>query len=216
MTALRASLAEEPTLAAKCDLAVAAVTAGDAAAALTALHAISGQSCPFPPPSDTQAAPILVAFTEGLNPKKAGKALDRLTALAGKSTGAAAALLGTAIRVVALNAAQDAYRAGQLAPARKYLATAKAANARYGNDEIAADLAVLDLADGHVDVAIGELDKLSAKVPEALVNLGIAFERKGDHVRALDTWRRARKLGVRFAPLTEWIESKERIYGGEP
>jgi tetratricopeptide (TPR) repeat protein len=210
---VRAAASGEATLATKCDLAVAAVVANDATAALAALRAIAGQSCPFPPPADTQAAPILAAFVAGLNPKQAGKALDRLTALGGKSTGAAQALLGTAIRVVALNAAQDAYRAGQLAAARKYLATAKAANAKVGSDEIAHDLAVLDLADGKLEAAIGELDRLAPKVPEALVNLGLAYERAGDQTRALDAWRRARKLGVRFAPLAEWIESKERVYG---
>jgi predicted negative regulator of RcsB-dependent stress response len=160
--------------------------------------------------------PILAAFTEGLNPKRAAKSLERLTALGGKSTGGAAALLGTAIRVVALNAAQDAYRDGQLAAARKYLATAKAANAKVGNDEVAHNLAVLDLADGKVDSAIAQLERLSSKVPEALVNLGIAYERKGDQAKALDAWRRAKKLGVRFGPLPEWIDAKERIYGGAP
>jgi len=213
---LRAALATEPTLATRCDLAVAEVAANDGAAALASLRAISGQSCPFPPPADTQAAPILAAFTEGLSARRAGKALERLTALGGKATGPAAALLGTAIRVVALNAAQEAYRAGELGAARRYLATAKAANARVGADEIAQDLAVLDLAAGNVDAAIAQLDRLAAKVPEALVNLGIAYERKGDQARALDAWRRARKLGVRFAPLAEWIESKERIYGDAP
>ena len=71
------------------------------------------------PPADTQAAPILVAFTEGRTAKRASKALDRLTALAGKSSGPAAVLLGTATRVVALEAASDAYRNGQLALARR-------------------------------------------------------------------------------------------------
>jgi tetratricopeptide (TPR) repeat protein len=213
---LRAAVSVDPTLARRCDLAVAAVASGDATAALTALKAVAGQSCPFPPPADTQATPILIAFTEGLNPKRAAKALDRLTALGGKSTGAAAALLGTAIRVVALNAASDAYHDGNVGAARKFLATAKAANARVGNDEVAHNLAVLDLADGHVDVAIQQLDRLTGKVPEALVNLGIAYERKGDQPKALDAWRRAKKAGVRFAPLSEWIDAKERIYGGAP
>jgi tetratricopeptide (TPR) repeat protein len=211
---LRAATASDPTLARKCDLAVAAVASGDTGAAVTALRAIAGQSCPFPPPADTQAAPILVAFTEGLTPARAAKSLDKLTALGVKSSGAAAALLGTAIRVVALNAAQNAYHDGQLGQARKYLATAKAANARVGNDEVAHNLAVLDLADNHVDAAIAELDRLTGKVPEAWINLGIAYERKGDHVRALDAWQHAKKAGVRFAPLPEWIEAKERIYGG--
>ena len=203
----------EATLVRKCDLAVASVVAADAAAAISALKAIQGQSCPFPPPADTQAAPILIAFTEGLTPKKASKALDRLTALSGKSTGVAAQMLGTAIRVVALNAAQDAYRNGQLPQARKFLATARTANAKVGGDEVTHNLAVLDLADGKYDAAITQLEKLGGRVPEALVNLGIAYERKGDHVKALDAWRRAKKAGARFGPLTEWIESKERIYG---
>jgi tetratricopeptide (TPR) repeat protein len=212
---MRAAAQTEATLATKCDLAVAAVAANDTTAALTALKAISGQSCPFPAPADTQAAPILIAFTEGLSARRAPRALERLTALAPKATGPAAAMLGTAIRVVALNAALDAYRAGDVTAARKYLATAKAANAKTGADEVAHNVAVLDLADGKVDAAIAQLERLSARVPEALVNLGIAYERKGDHAKALDAWRRAKKAGVRFPQLQDWIDAKERIYGGE-
>lgn len=213
---LRASVAVEPLLATKCDLALAAVVTGEARDALTALRAVTGQSCPFPPPADTQAAPILTAFTEGRTPKRASKALDRLTALAGKSSGPAAVLLGTATRVVALEAASDAYRGGQLALARRYLQAGKSASSRIGQDELAHNLAVLDVADGNLDAAIGVLERLAPKLPEALVNLGIAYERKGDPVRALDAWRRARRAGVRFAPLGDWIESKERIYGSAP
>ncbi|NVB81087.1 MAG: hypothetical protein HOV81_22010, partial [Kofleriaceae bacterium] len=207
----------EAQLARKCDLAVAAVAASDSQAALSALKAVQGQSCPFPSPADTQAAPILIAFTEGLSAKRAGKSLDRLTSLGGKSTGPAAQLLGTSIRVVALNAAQDAYKGNQVAKARKYLASAKAANARVGSDEVAHNLAVLDLVEGKLDAAIAQLEKLAPRVPEALVNLGIAYEKKGEHAKALDAWKRARKAGVRFAPLADWIDAKERIYGeGEP
>ncbi|CAN5842287.1 hypothetical protein BH11MYX3_BH11MYX3_46120 [soil metagenome] len=213
---LRASAAADPALSTKCDLALAAVVVGDQGPALAALKAVNGQSCPFPPPADTQAAPILSAFTEGRNARRASKALDRLTALAGKSSGPAAVLLSTSIRVVALEAAQDAYRSGQTAQARKYLTSARNVNSRVGTDELAHNLAVLDLVDGNVDSAITQLERVSGKVPEALVNLGIAYERKGDPVKALDAWRRARKAGVRFAPLTEWIESKERIYGEAP
>ena len=74
--------------------------------------------------------------------------------------------------------------------------------------------ALRNLADGNVDAAINVLERVSTKLPEALVNLGIAYERKGDPLKALDAWRRARKAGARFAPLNDWIESKERIYGG--
>ena len=212
-----AAIPGESQLPRRCDLAVASVAASDSQAALAALKAVQGQSCPFPAPADTQAAPILIAFTEGLSARRAGKSLDRLTSLGSKASGPAAQLLGTSLRVVALNAAQDAYKNGQLAQARKYLAAAKSANARVGNDEVAHNLAVLDLVDGKVDSAIAQLDKLAPRVPEALVNLGIAYEKKGEHAKALDAWKRARKAGVRFAPLADWIDAKERIYGeGEP
>lgn len=212
---LRGSVAAEASLAARCDLALAAVVAGEPGPALVALRAVSGQSCPFPPPADTQAASILIAFTEGLNAKRSARALDRLVALRGKSSGPAAVLLDTSIRVVALSAANEAYRAGQLAQVKKHLAAARRANARVGTDEVAHNLAVIDLLEGRYDAAIAAFERLATKEPEALVNAGIAYERKGDHVRALDAWRRARRAGARFAPLADWIEAKERIYGGD-
>jgi tetratricopeptide (TPR) repeat protein len=210
---MKGSVAAEVTLPRKCDLALAAVVAGEPGFALVSLRTVNGQSCPFPAPADMQAAPILIAFTEGLSARRAAKAVDKLTSLAGKSTGPAKVLLDTSIRVVALEAAQDAYRAGQFAQARKFLTTARGSNARVGTDEVAHNLAVMDLVEGKVDAAIAQLERIAPRVPEALVNLGIAFERKGDPVKALDAWRRARKAGVRFAPLADWIEAKERIYG---
>jgi len=213
---LKASVAADPALSTKCDLALAAVMVGEPNTALAALKAVQGQSCPFPSPADTQAAPILAAFTEGRTAKRASRALDRLQALAPKAIGPASALLATSIRVVALEAAQDAYRGGSSTQARRFLTIAKNANSRVGTDEVAHNLAVLDLADGNVDAAIAVLERVAGKVPEALVNLGIAYERKGDPVKALDAWRRARKANVRFPQLADWIESKERIYGGAP
>ncbi len=214
---LRASVGAEPTLAAKCDLALGTVVAGEVGPALTALRAISGQSCPFPAPADVQAAPILIAFIEGrAGGRRAVRALDRLNALGAKATGVVATLLSNAVRIVALEAAQDAYRRGQLAETRKYLAAARASTSRIGTDELIHNLAVLDLAEGKADAAIAALERMTAKLPEALVNVGLAYERKGDHVKALDAWRRARKAGVRFAPLADWIDSKERIYGDGP
>jgi tetratricopeptide (TPR) repeat protein len=216
---LELSVKDEPTLAARCDLALAAVVAGEVGAAMSALRAITGKTCPFPPPADTQAAPILIGFTEGLNarsPQRRTKALDRLTKLVGKSSGTAAVLLNTSLRVIALEAARDAVNEGRVTLVRKFLQVARKANARVGADDVAHGFAVLELLEGRTDSAIALLDKIAPKVPEALVHLGIAYERKGEPVKALDAWRRARKAGVRFAPLADWIESKERIYGGAP
>jgi hypothetical protein len=116
--------------------------------------------------------------------------------------------------VVALNAADDAYRSGKLGPARKYLAAARKAETKAGSDEVTLDLAVIDVADGRLDAAIAALDRLAPRMPEAMVNLGVAYDKKGDGARALDLWRRAKKEGARFGLLDEWIASKERIWGG--
>ncbi len=213
---LAAADSADSSLAKKCDLALAAVVAGEQGAALKALKKVSGQSCPFPSPADTQAAPILVAFIEGRSAKKASKSLDKLTNLSGKSTGAAAVLLNTAIRVVALEAAQDAYRSGSTTSAKKFLTTAKNASSRTGTDEIAHNLAVIELAEGRLDNAITALDKIAAKVPEAYVSLGIAYEKKGEPMKALEAWKKAKRSNVRFAQLNDWIEAKERIYGEGP
>ena len=212
---LKASVAAAPALAARCDLALAAVVAGDAPVAQTALAAVTGQSCPFSS-GDVLIVPILVAFTDGLAPRRAGRALARLTALTGRATGPAAALLGTAIRVVALEAAAEAYRAGRIAQARGFLATARSARTRLGGDEVAHDAAVLDVADGKLDAAIAQLARLEPRLPDALITLGVAYERQDDPKRALDAWRRARQAGARFAPLAGWIDAKERVYGAAP
>ena len=133
--------------------ALAAVATGDRDRAAARLKAIAKLRCPFPAPADTQAVPILTAFVDGLNPRRAGKAVDKLAALARSATGVSRALAGSALRVVAMSAADQAYRAGKLAEARKHLATARAVEVRAGADELAYDLAVLDLADGKLDAA---------------------------------------------------------------
>jgi len=53
-----------------------------------------------------------------------------------------------------------------------------------GNDEVAHNFAVLDLLEGRLDAAIAQLDRLAARVPEALINLGIAYFTRASHPRA--------------------------------
>jgi tetratricopeptide (TPR) repeat protein len=213
---LKASAEGKPELATTCDLVLAAASSGDAATALKALGEVGGRRCPFPPPADLLAAPILSAFLDGLAPRQAGKVLGRLTALAGKASGPAAVLLGTAIHATALAAADDAYRSDHTSQARTFLTAARGANARIAGEEIAYDLALLELADGRIEPAIVEFERLASKLPEALVALGLAYERQGDPQKALEAWRRASKAGARFAPLADWIRAKERIYGEPP
>ena len=78
---------------------------------------------------------------------------------------------------------------------------------------MAANLALLDLVEGKTDSAIAQLERIGPKVPEALVTLGIAYEKKGEPQKALDAWKRARKAGAKLGPLNDWIDAKERVYG---
>jgi hypothetical protein len=168
--------------------------------------------------------PILAAFAEGLDPQRAGGAFDRLTGLARKASGPAKQLVASAIRVVAVEAAAEAYRRGRIAATRRYLVAARsdaggagdARDAQLGGDELAYDLALLDVTEAvagpKLDAVIAQLERLAPRLPEALVTLGLAYERSGQPRKALEAWRRARKAGLRFAPLAAWIDWKQRMY----
>ncbi len=202
----------------RCDLALATVATGEREAARKRLTAVAKLRCPFPAPADTQAVPILRAFADGLDARRAAVALKALGKLEGKVTGAARRLIDAAIRVVALRGAELAYRDGKLAAARVLLKRAQGRAAKVGGDELALDLVVLDIAEGTLDGAAAALERLAPKLPEALISLGVLADRAGDGATALAHWRAARKAGVHFAPLDAWIASKQRIWrsGGQP
>src|SRR5437899_12816509 len=63
------------------------------------------------------------------------------------------------------------------------------------------NLAVLDLAQGKTAQAKAALEQLGARPPEALVNLGLIYERQGDIQKALQLWQQSGKAGR----VREWI-----------
>src|SRR5690606_19203087 len=142
---------------------------------------------------------------------RARKALDRLEALRRKASGVAEPLLRQAAGDIALRAAADAYANGNVKRAASYLTIARTYDKR--SPELAHNLAVVDLSSGAVDRALGALVGLVGDVLEARVNLGIAYEKKGDPLKALSAWKQAAAAGVRFSPLKDWIEAKERFWG---
>ena len=125
-------------------------------------------------------------------------------------------LAETAIRVVAMTAAADAYAKGNIKKARELLVRARRAETRGVSPELAHDLAALDVSDGKGAAAVPVLQGLTGEVPEAWITLGLAYEQDGKPLDALDAYRRADKAGVKFAPLAEWIAAKERVFGGAP
>jgi tetratricopeptide (TPR) repeat protein len=80
--------------------------------------------------------------------------------------------------------------------------------------ELDNNLAAIDLFYGRIPMAEKVFQAVSAKVPEALVNLGIIKDRQGDGKAALDYYRRAQDRGVKSAKLKEWIDVKVRLWGG--
>jgi len=197
----------------RCDLALATVVAGEYDVARRRLRALARTACPFAPPGDTLAVPILLAFLDGLDARTPDRALARLGSLEARATGPTRALLATATRILAIAGADRAYRDRKLARARTLLLRAKRV-AGGGDDELAHDLAVLDVAAGKLDDAERVLEKLAPRIPEALIQLGVIADRRGDGAAALDRWREARRAGAQFAPLDDWITAKERIHGG--
>jgi tetratricopeptide (TPR) repeat protein len=198
----------------RCDLALASTGNGQRDVALEHLKKLekAKAKCPFVAPADELAVPILIAWNEGATLRKARKALERLEKLRSKARGVAEPLARLAARDIALRAAQEAYGNGNLKSAGKFLADAKLYDKR--SPELAHNLAVIDLSNGDVDEAIRELERVKDEVPEAYVNLGIAYDRKHDPTKALEYWRKAQALGVRFKSLDDWIETKQRFWGG--
>ncbi len=198
----------------RCDLALAHTGNGSRAPALELLKKLekSKAKCPFVSPADELAVPILIAWNEGASLKKAKKALTRLEALRKKASGVAEPLARLAGKDIALRAAQEAYDGGSLKSAASYLADAKLYDKR--SPELAHNLAVIDLANGKLDDAIDALKAIADVVPEANVNLGIAYEKKGEPLKALEYWKKAVAEGVHHRGLDEWIETKERFWGG--
>ncbi len=198
----------------RCDLALAHTGNGSHVPALEILKKLekSKVKCPFVAPADELAVPILIAWNEGASLKKAKKALQRLEALRKKASGVAEPLARLAGRDIALRAAQEAYEGGSVKSAASYLSDARLYDKR--SPELAHNEAVVDLANGKLDDAIDGFEKIADDVPEAYVHLGIAWEKKGDAIKALEYWRTAKSKGAHWSKLDDWIETKERFWGG--
>jgi tetratricopeptide (TPR) repeat protein len=206
-------------IAVRCELALAATGAGDRDAAERALSAIEGKGvrCPFPPPADELAVPILSAIASGSgDATRAERALKRLGSLGRRGAGGATErLIADATRFVAIRAATDAYAKGRVDKARRFLDVARRQKGTANAPELTLDLAVLDLEAGRIDDAIRAFERVAGEVPEALIHLSIAYDKKGDRAASLEALERAERANVRFPPLKDWLAAKRRIYGGD-
>ena len=81
--------------------------------------------------------------------------------------------------------------------------------------ELEHNLAVIDLFAGQARRRRSGCSTRSATRPcEALVNLGIVRDRQGESKKALELYKRAMARGRARAQAAEWIDVKERLFGG--
>ena len=80
--------------------------------------------------------------------------------------------------------------------------------------ELEHNLAVIDLFSGKAPQAERVFDALGTRPCEARVNLGILRDRQGESKKALELYKQAKACGAHAPKLAEWIDVKERLFGG--
>jgi Flp pilus assembly protein TadD len=124
----------------------------------------------------------------------------------GKFAGKVKELIGSSWQFVA--AAQ--YRAGNSGAAKRSLANAQRhATSKSDRALLAHNKEVLTMSGS----AVKTFDSMGANPPEALVNLGIAYDRAGQSKQAYDAWVKAKSKNARAPKLQDWIDAKKRIFG---
>lgn len=222
---------DEVPVALRCDHALAKMsTPGGNATRI--LQELGKTECSFAA-GEGLALKLLGAVSESETPSRAGAALASVLRQPPRSAVARPVWLA-ALRVVAINAAAEAYRQGNVGAAREHLRRARTTRLAFGEEELALGEKILELhplfaasinesGRARMRAAVPVLERLTQRVPEADVALGLAYDYLRDPA-ALAAWRRARRNGVRLPQLSGWIEAKERIEappvgaapGGEP
>lgn len=166
------------------------------------------------PPFDKIGAELFTAYAW----YREGSVASRLKAaaifekLVGKVTGGLQARLKELLRSAWEFAAYEQFVAGKVADAAASLKKADAFAAGGSRKTIEHNLAVLDMVAGRGNPG-ATFERLGGDPPEALVNMGIVAEKKGDPRKAYNLWTQARARGVKFGKLDDWIEAKKRIFG---
>ena len=199
-------------------LGLAYVDAGLAsrATALFTQAAKKGNLSYLRPPFDTIGGEFFAAYTlyrdnNAASRARAAAMFEKLSAQKGLPA-PLAAKIRELLRSTWELAAYDAYQRGQAKDAEADLKKAAAlapADRRLGIEH---NQAVLDI-ERNAAAAKAALSRMTERIPEALVNLGIIAERDGDSRAAYDDWVSARARGARTPRLEDWIDSKKRLFG---
>jgi tetratricopeptide (TPR) repeat protein len=210
----------------------AAISCGEAIAALksnkiqqaedawdAAIKTGGDNACQFRPPYDKLGTKFFVAYTQyrdSGSPQKREGAVKQFTQLVGKAQGGTADWLRALLRSGYELLAYDFYQRSDEKRAGQFLASASKVLAKGDKRELEHNLAVIDLFSGRGQQAERVFDALGTRPCEARVNLGIMRDRQGESKKALDLYKQAKACGARTPKLNEWIDVKERLFGGAP
>ncbi|MDB4968948.1 MAG: repeat-containing protein [Myxococcales bacterium] len=211
---------------------LAAVSCGEAIAALKAnkisqaedaweqaMKSGGDNACTFRPPYDKLGTRFFVAYTQyrdSGSPAKREGAVKLFTQLVTKTTGGTADWLRALLRSGYELLGYDFYQRSDEKRAGQFLASAAKVQAKGDKRELEHNLAVIDVFSGKATQAEKVFDALGARPCEARLNLGILHDRVGESKKALELYKQARACGVHAPKLAEWIDVKERLFGGTP
>jgi tetratricopeptide (TPR) repeat protein len=203
---------------AACYEGVAALKAQRVPQAVEAFRrAATGGGCKLKPPHDKLGTSFLLAYAgyrDASSPKTREEAAKLFGQLVPKASGATADTLKALQRSTYELLAFDYFTRSDEKRAEQSLRLAARVVGKADRRELDHNQAVLDLALGRTAQAQRTFDALNGRPPESLVNQGIMKDRAGDSRGALALYRRAWERGVRSARLREWIDVKERLFGG--
>jgi tetratricopeptide (TPR) repeat protein len=208
---------------AECMAALAAAQAGQYKTAREQAARAKESGCELVSPYSKFGTELLLAFITYRSSNTAAqreqllKTLSKLQSRAGGSSdsGPVQKLLRALLFSTYLALAYDYHLSGRNKLVGPALRNAQKFQVRTGEDDdaiLAHNLAVADVLEGRSG---GErvFERLGSRPPEALVNLGILYDRRGEIRRALELYRKALERGARTSRLREWIDTKDRLLG---
>jgi tetratricopeptide (TPR) repeat protein len=225
---VEAAKAPKGTLTAK---EIAAVDCGEAIAALkankiqqaedswdAAVKAGGENGCQFRSPYDKLGIKFFTAYTQYRDAGSTAKresAVKLFAQLVSRATGGTADNLRALLRSGYELLAYDFYQRSDEKRAASYLASASKVPTKSADKrDLEHNVAVIDLFSGKAPQAERVFDALGTRPCEARVNLGILRDRQGESKKALELYKQAKACGAHAPKLAEWIDVKERLFGG--
>ncbi len=180
-------------------------------------RAKAGGGCALKPPYDKLGTAFIEAYTnyrDTAGPAKRESAGKTFSGLSAKVQGGTKDWLLALARSASELAGFDWFSKGDEKRAEINLRAAARVLSKGDRRLIDHNLAVVDMTLGRAGLAEKAFEGMAGRPPESLCNIGIIKDRSGDSKGALTYYKRCWEKGVRAGRLKEWIDAKEKIWGG--